>query len=260
MEIKNLSWNENVTNKNNHPLLPKSLRGLIVGKSGCGKTTLLLNVLLRPGWLDYFKLSIFGKSLFQPEYKILKKGFEEHLPKEMIMRVFENRDEILREQISPNQLIEELAKNQNTRLKEPIECNFHELADDVPDPKEISPEHKNLMIFDDRLLQKQNKCEAYYVRGRHSTYDCLYFSQNYFKLSCQTIRENVNFFCLFPQDQKNIDHIFNDHVSQDMTKEQFKKLFKTAWSKPYNFVVIDLTSTKNCGKYRSGFDNFYIIE
>jgi len=71
---------------------------------------LLLNLLLRPGWLDYSKLSVFGKSLFQPEYKILRKGFEEQLPKEMKMRVFENRDEVLREQISPNQLIEELAK------------------------------------------------------------------------------------------------------------------------------------------------------
>jgi len=95
MEIKNLLWNENVANKNNHPLLPKSLRGLIVGKSGCDKTTLLLNLLLRPGWLDYSKLWVFGKSLFQPEYKILKKGFEEQLPKEMIMNIFENRDEIL---------------------------------------------------------------------------------------------------------------------------------------------------------------------
>ena len=112
-----------------------------MGKSGCSKTTLLLN-LLRPGWLDYSKLSVFDKSLFQPEYKILKKGFEEQLPKETAMRVFENRDEILREQISPNQLIEELAKNQKTRSKEPIECNFYESADDVPDPKEISPEHK----------------------------------------------------------------------------------------------------------------------
>jgi len=45
-----------------------------------------------------------------------------------------------------------------------------------------------------------------------------------------------------------------------MTKEQFKKLCKHAWSKPNNFVVIDLTSPKNYGKYRSGFDNFYIIE
>ena len=111
MEIKNLSWNENVTNKNNHSLLPNSLRGLIVGKSGCGKTTLLLNLLLRPGWLDYSKLSVFGKSFFQPEYKILRKGFEEQLPKETIMRVFENRDEIQRHQILTSVFIEELEKN-----------------------------------------------------------------------------------------------------------------------------------------------------
>ena len=37
MEVKNISWNENKTYKRNHPLLPQSLRGLIVGKSGCGK-------------------------------------------------------------------------------------------------------------------------------------------------------------------------------------------------------------------------------
>jgi len=110
MEIKNLSWNEHIANKNNHPLLPKRLRGLIAGKSGCSKTTLLLNLLVQPGWLDYSKLSVFGKSLFQPEYKILRKGFEEQLPKETIMRVFENCDETLREQISPNELIHDLAK------------------------------------------------------------------------------------------------------------------------------------------------------
>jgi len=51
MEVKNISWNENTTNKNNHLLLPQSLKGLIVGKSDCGKITLLLN-LLQSGWLD----------------------------------------------------------------------------------------------------------------------------------------------------------------------------------------------------------------
>jgi len=259
MEVKNLSWNEHIANKNNHSLLPKSLRGLIVGKSGCGKTTLLLNLLLQPGWLDYSKLSVFGKILFRPEYKILRKGFEEQLPKETIMRDFENRDDIQRQQISLIQLLEKLAKNRQNK-SELIECNFYESADDVPDPKEISPEHKSLMIYDDLRLQKQNKCETYYVRGRHSNCDCLYLSQNYFKLPRQTIRENANFFCLFPQDQKNIDHIFNDHVTQDITKEQFKKLCKTVWSKPNNFVVIDLTSPKHNGKFRSGFDDFYVIE
>jgi len=259
MEVKNISWNQKQTKKSNHPLLPQILRGLFVGKSGCGKTTLLLNLLLRPNWLNYSKLSVFGKSLFQPQYRILKKGFKEQLPKRVIMNLFENQNEI-QEQISLSVLIEELAKDQRSRSKQHIECSFYESADDVPDPKELSPEQKKLMIFDDHLLlQKSNKCEAYYVRRRHSNCDCLYLSQNYFKLPRQTIRENANFFCLFPQDQKNIDHIFNDDVSQDMTKEQFKKLCKHAWSKPHNLVVIDLTSPKNCGRYRSGFDDFYII-
>ena len=84
----------------------------------------------------------------------MRKGFEEQLPKEMIMRVFENRDEIQREQISPNELIHELAEKegpsvQRTKPSEPIEFNFYESADDVPDPNEISLEHKNLMILND---------------------------------------------------------------------------------------------------------------
>ena len=61
MEIKNLSWNENLRKRFNHLLLPKSVRGLIVGKSGCGKTTLVLHLLLKPDWLDYDKLYVFGK-------------------------------------------------------------------------------------------------------------------------------------------------------------------------------------------------------
>ena len=74
MEIVDLSWNEVITKRFNNPVLPKSIRGIIVGKSGCGKTTLLLNLLLRPDWFDYNNLCVFGKSLFQPEYRILKKS------------------------------------------------------------------------------------------------------------------------------------------------------------------------------------------
>ena len=58
MEIK-LSWNKSINKRFNTPLLPQSIRGLIVGKSGCGKTMLLLNLLLRPGWLDCNKLCVW---------------------------------------------------------------------------------------------------------------------------------------------------------------------------------------------------------
>src|SRR2546428_12959572 len=95
MEIKDLSWNEKTSKRYNNPLLPKSIRGLIVGKSGCGKTTLLHNLLVRPGWFDYANLQIFGRSLCQPENKILKKASEEKLPKETIGKSFDIKQEIM---------------------------------------------------------------------------------------------------------------------------------------------------------------------
>ena len=36
MEIADLSWNEVKPKRFNNPLLPRSIRGIIVGKSGCG--------------------------------------------------------------------------------------------------------------------------------------------------------------------------------------------------------------------------------
>ena len=111
MEIRDLSWNETTTKRLNNPLLPRSIRGIIVGKSGCGKTTLLLNLLLRPGWLDYDNLCVFGRNLFQPEYRILKKAFEENLPKEFILRLFDMREEIQNKQAPPSIVLQELAKS-----------------------------------------------------------------------------------------------------------------------------------------------------
>ena len=89
------------------------------------------------------------------------------------------------------------------RDKSDVECKFYESAEDVPDPRELSAQQKNLMVLDDLLLEKQITCESYYARGSDSNVDFFYLAQNYFKLSRQTIRENANFICLFTQDLKN---------------------------------------------------------
>ena len=155
--------------------------------------------------------------MFQPEYHIHKKAFEEKQPNEVIIRLFENQNEIMDLGVSPISVVEEMAKN--IRDKSDVECKFYETAEDVPDPRELSSGKKNLMVFDELLLEKQNTCESYYVRERHGNVDYFYFAQNYFKLPRQTIRENANFICLFPQDLKNLNHIFDDHVGRDMTME-----------------------------------------
>ena len=153
MEIIDISWDDNLKGRHNSPLLPKSIRGLIVGKSGCGKTTLLLNLLLRPGWLDYNNLKVFGKSLFQPEYRIIKTAFEQKLPKEAIVELFNMKDEIQDE--DPTIILEEVARSYKSPSEDDIiTCQFFESADDVPDPKDMDKERKNLMICDDLQLEK----------------------------------------------------------------------------------------------------------
>ena len=104
--------------------------------------TLLLNLLLRPGWLDYDNLCVFGKRLFQPEYRILKKAFEENLPKECILGLFQMMNEIRNSQIPPLAVVQDWVrsiKNNNSNIR----CNFFETASDVPDTRKLNSEDKN---------------------------------------------------------------------------------------------------------------------
>ena len=105
--------------------------------------------------------------------------------------------------MSPSALIEEMARAGN--LKSDNDCEFYETWGDVPDSRELSPMQKNLIVFEDLMLEKQNKCENYYIRGRHSNVHCFYLCQNHFKLPRQTIRENSNFIVFFsarPEEHK----------------------------------------------------------
>ena len=91
MNVQNffIKW---MSKRKNSPML--SVRGLIVGRYNYGKTVLLSNLLLRDNWLDFNNLLVFGNSLHQDEYQILKKGFEMKLSKQQTLNLFKNQDHI----------------------------------------------------------------------------------------------------------------------------------------------------------------------
>ena len=249
MNIQNFSIKGSQKRKNS-PLLPSSLRGLIVGRSNSGKTVLLLNLLLRDGWLDYNNLLVFGNSLHQEEYQILRKGFDMKLGKEQVLNLFKNQG-----LMAPLEAI----KNYRGYVAGGITAKFYENCEEIPDPKSLDPKLKNLIILDDCYLGKQSKAGAYYTRGRHANCDSLYISQNYFTLPRNSVRENSNLIILYPQNNKSIQHIHQDHCT-DLPFEEFNELCQRIWKKKFNFLTIDLSSSPSNGKYRENLGRFYIPE
>ena len=249
MEVNpSFSWKKEKT-RHNSPLLPDSIRGLICGSSNCGKTTLILNLLINPGWLDYNHLFVFGKSLHQKEYQVLRKALEVGLSKEQLANLFKNQELIK----SPIEVIDEYISD-GGEAKGGIQAEFFDDCKLIPDPGTLNDQEKNLMIFDDCILEKQSKAQSYYTRGRHSSCDSFYISQNYFKLDRQTIRENSNLIILFPQNPKSLAHIHSDHCGE-ISFQDFKDFCNRVWSEKYNFVTLDLTNTER--KYRKNFDQFF---
>ena len=240
--------------RRNNPLLPDNIRGLIIGKSGCGKTTLLLNLLLQPDWLDYNHIYLFANTLHQQEYRVMKKGFDSGLSKQQIGNIFRNQKEFEKIKASSLDIIDEYEGNRKNEIK----ADFFSDCSMIPDPTELSIEEKNLLILDDCYLGPQSKAGAYYTRGRHNNCDTFYISQSYFHLPRHSVRENMNFLVLFPQDVKNLSHIYADHCDGDMTLTEFKNFCRQVWSTNHQFIVIDLTSDKSKGKYRKNLDTFFI--
>ena len=248
------SWKSQVVKRTNNPLLPDNIRGLIIGKGNCGKTTLLLNLLLQPNWLDFNHLYLFANTLHQQEYQVMKKGFNSGLSKQQISNIFINQKEFEKIKASPLDIIEQYEGDRKSEIK----ADFYSDCSMIPDPTELSIDEKNLLILDDCFLGPQSKAGAYYTRGRHNNCDTFYISQSYFHLPRHSVRENMNFLVLFPQDAKNLSHIYADHCDGDMTLTEFKSFCRQVWSTNHHFIVIDLTSDKSKGKYRKNLDTFYM--
>ena len=246
-------WNTTNDNRRNSFLLPRSIRGLLIGKSGGGKTTLLTFLLLNPNTLDYDNIIVRGKSLQQPEYKVLKAALEKGLSKEQIRILFQRQNEV-----ESQGGIDKVLQDYNGNCPRPITCDFSSDISNIPDPSHLSSEKKDLLILDDLMLGPQNNIENYFCRGRHQNVDCLYITQSYFRLPRNTIRENSNIFFIFPQDSKNLSHIYRDLCATDgIDYQTFQKFCTGVWRKKYNFVTVDLSKPCDLGKYRRNLCDYW---
>lgn len=145
-------------------------------------------------------------------------------------------------------------------VMEPLtEIGYNEFndGDEIIPPEEIEP--YSLIIFDDVVSCNQDIIRSYYSFGRHNNTDCFYLCQTYSSIPKQLIRDNANLLIIFKQDVTNLKHIFQDHVSVDMSFNDFKDMCGECWQNNYGFLVIDKDCSLKEGRYRKGFDHFFVL-
>ena len=133
----------NIVNKTKKRIFPLPLRCLIVGTSGCGKTTLLYNLIIKEWGVPFHYLYIFLKSLEQDIYQNLKKAYEK------------------------------LSFKEDTEI-----AYFFNSCEELITIDECEP--NSLVLFDDCVnVQQQQIIKDYFVRGHHKNISCIYLTVLY---------------------------------------------------------------------------------
>lgn len=125
----------------------------------------------------------------------------------------------------------------------------------------VDAKENSIFIFDDICNSKQDKIRSYYSMGRHKKIDVAFLCQTYVSINKHLIRDNANIIVVFRSDDVNLHHIFNEHISPDMSYEKFKEICSVCWSVDnYGFLMIVKDFNLNNGRYRHGFDKFISIK
>lgn len=217
LKVGNFECESAIVAHKHSALLPNSIRCIISGASGCGKTCVMISLLVDENGLKFNNVYVYSKSLYQPKYQFLKS------------------------------ILDRVSQIKYFPFKD---------SDEIVDPSEAR--ENSIFIFDDVACDKQNKIMLYFSMGRHKDIDSFYLCQTYAKIPKHLIRDNANMLVLFKQDDLNLKHIYRDHVSTDMTFDQFKTLCSNCWIHQRGFLVIVKDSEIYKGRYRKGFDSYIV--
>jgi hypothetical protein len=198
-----------------HPLIPsqKNLRMCVIGGSGTGKTSFLVQFITR--FLRVDKIYLCAKHLEQPKFQWMKEFYNE---------IEQNITAKLRKK----------KKNSNVTYKI-IETWTNDL-NEMPSVDELDKTKKNVVIFDDCLFvpDKTEKIPTYFVRGRHHGASVFFLSQSFFAIP-RKVRLNTNFYTIFNLPSMTEVSRIQRETASDLDKKDFIQLFRTALSDHIKF-------------------------
>ena len=225
------------------------VRCIITGPSCSGKSYFLTNLILNI-INEYDKIYIYSPSLHQDLYQKLSKCFSNYIPIHIIPNILNEEDIDI--------VIEEIVNNKDFE-KSNTEIETFDNIEELRFPQEY--ENNSIIILDD-LNEKEinnDKTQAMFKRGRHNNLSIFIISQDYYELPKRTIRANGNIYHIFkPNNFRDVQNLYQDKASMDMTLNEFKLLTSTCWNEKYQPLTIDMTKDKFTGRYRINLNSIFV--
>ena len=103
------------------------------------------------------------------------------------------------------------------------------------------------------------RVQAMFKRSRQNNLSMFIISQGYYELPKRTIRCNGNIYHIFkPNHFRDVQNLYQDKASMDMTYKECKLLTTICWKWPYQPLTIDITKDKYQGLYQLGLKNIFV--
>lgn len=246
----------------------------VVGASGSGKTTSIVNFLKQSGYVNkeiftnivlispsgtknkVTGLRTEGKWEGIPtiEYEVFNKAVLAEIEKEQLNRILEYKNYLAKKEI-----FDRFMKDGDEVLTDG-ELMFLESNDfKKPQPPFGQTHYPTLLIiFDDCASSTQDKLLADFVsKSRHYNCSLICLVQHYAQMS-RAMRKQLSSLILFKTlDESLLKLLWTQSCAADMNFKQFLSMFKSLDHR-FEFIMMDFTS-ENCSRYRRNFDQYLKI-
>lgn len=194
----------NKTSYRHGTLLPDTVRCIICGPSNCGKTNLLIGLLIHENGLRYNNIYVYSKTLNQPKYIFLERVMQ-RVPGISLQKYQGNEEVIKVQDAKPNSIIifDDVACENQNNMRDYFAMGRHKYIDCFylnqtysKIPKQLIRDNANLIV-----LFKQDDINLRHVYDEHVNTDMTWIE---FRNMCSKIwNESFNYVVINKDCSKN---------------------------------------------------------
>lgn len=183
-------------------LLPNTIRCVVAGPSNCGKTNMIVGLLLHEKGLRYHNVYLYSKTLYQPKYVFLEKVYQ-LVPQVKFYKFHDNEEVLTPHEAEVNSVFifdDVVCENQN-RIRDYFSLGRHKNIDSFylsqtysKIPKQLIRDNANLII-----IFKQDDVNLRHVYDEHAANDMTWHQ---FKDMCSKIWYNPYHYLVINKDCK----------------------------------------------------------